>query len=537
MCKTHDRWSRLQRWKCWRSQKPIFEFTWVFFFVIFSCLISSCERNPVTGKQELHFVSESQEIQLGEEVYGYMQQAEGGDYVTDEEVQEYVEKVGKRLAAVSDRPHLPYEFTVLNNSVPNAWALPGGKIAINRGLLTELNNEAELAAVLSHEIVHSAARHGAKMIERSILTQLGLSTVGGLLQGHKYEDALMQTASTGTGLVQLKYSRSAELEADRYGIKYMVAAGYDPQAAVDLQKTFLKLSEGKDQNWLNGLLSTHPPSKERIKANEATLTLYPQGGRWGIKEYEQAMKTLKKDKPAYEDLDKGYEALLKGNTKRALLLANEGISIEPKEAHLFNLKGKAEVLMKDYSSGLSSFDHAISLNPHYFDFYLQRGLLKKQLGRRTEAREDLEKSNSLLPSAEAHQALGEIALQEGRSADATRHFQIASEAGKTQAHSASAPNSQKKLLTTSLSDIEVKVTVMNDHKVKLGIWNKGAKAIRNLTLELTFYDAKGTLLTREELFVKERIASQGHINISASFNAPPISTSVNVKIHSFELSE
>ena len=115
-------------------------------------LLSGCAKNPVTGKSELHLISESSEVDLGQRYYEPMQQMQGGPYLTDHELTHYVKHVGKNLANVSDRPHLNYEFVILDNPTPNAWALPGGKIAINRGLLSQLENEAELAAVLSHEI-------------------------------------------------------------------------------------------------------------------------------------------------------------------------------------------------------------------------------------------------------------------------------------------------------------------------------------------------------------------------------------------------
>ena len=107
-----------------------------------------------------------------QQYYPPSRQSQGGDYVTDPRVTEYVRQVGNRLAAVADR-RLPYEFVVLNSGELNAWALPGGKIAVNRGLLAELKNEAELAAVLGHEIVHAAARHGAQQMEKGQLLQIG----------------------------------------------------------------------------------------------------------------------------------------------------------------------------------------------------------------------------------------------------------------------------------------------------------------------------------------------------------------------------
>ncbi|MFZ1547417.1 MAG: M48 family metalloprotease, partial [Candidatus Nitrotoga sp.] len=110
-------------------------------------LISACGTNPVTKKKEFQFVSESQEISIGQQNYAPARQSQGGDYVIDPELTAYVQSVGDKLAAVSDRK-LPYEYAIINDSIPNAWAMPGGKIAFNRGLLYELNSEAELAAVM-----------------------------------------------------------------------------------------------------------------------------------------------------------------------------------------------------------------------------------------------------------------------------------------------------------------------------------------------------------------------------------------------------
>ena len=131
-------------------------------------LTSACGINPVTKKREFQVVSEAQEISIGQQNYAPARQSQGGDYIIDPELTAYVQSIGNKLAAASDRK-LPYEFIILNDSVPNAWAMPGGKIAFNRGLLYELNSEAELAAVMGHEMVHAAARHGAKRDRKSVV--------------------------------------------------------------------------------------------------------------------------------------------------------------------------------------------------------------------------------------------------------------------------------------------------------------------------------------------------------------------------------
>ena len=161
---------------------------------LLAAVLSGCATNPVTGKSEISLVSESWELKTGAQNYLPARQSQGGDYVADPQVQAYVQEVGNKLAAVSDRD-LPYEFAVINNSVPNAWAMPGGKIAINRGLLTELGSEAELAAVLGHEIVHAAAKHSAQAVQRGVMLQAAVLATGIATKDSDYG----QVAALGAG--------------------------------------------------------------------------------------------------------------------------------------------------------------------------------------------------------------------------------------------------------------------------------------------------------------------------------------------------
>ena len=170
---------------------------------ILLALLSACGTNPVTGESELQFISTEQEIKIGEQAYFPTRQAQGGDYTVHESVTRYVQQVNNRLAAVSDRD-LPFEIVVLNSSVPNAWAMPGGKMAITRGLLTQLNSEAELAAVLGHEIVHSAARHSAKSQERNMLLQGGLIAAQIASAGSDYSNLIAGGTLLGSQLVTTK---------------------------------------------------------------------------------------------------------------------------------------------------------------------------------------------------------------------------------------------------------------------------------------------------------------------------------------------
>lgn len=389
--------------------------------------LSGCAINPVTGKQELSLVSEQKELAIGAQQYAPARQSQGGDYIVDRDLTAYVGQVGQRLAAVSDRK-LPYEFKVLNNSVPNAWALPGGKISINRGLLTELKSEAELAAVLSHEIVHAAAKHSARSMSQGMLLQAGVMGTAIVSQGSEYADLAQMGAGLGAQLITQKYGRDAERESDLYGMQYMVRAGYDPQGAVDLQRTFVKLSEEKQQDWIKGLFASHPPSQERVQNNIELLAKLPKGGELGVARYRDKIAHLISTKPAYEAYDKGREALTKNDPTTARRLAQQAIDLEPKEAHFYALMGDVEQKNSQLKRAVQQYDKATRLNPDFFYYYLQRGKVNEQLNLSQQAQADLKRSAELLPTAGAYNSLGNLAKKAGRLDEAKGYFsQIAND--------------------------------------------------------------------------------------------------------------
>ncbi|MDQ6966536.1 MAG: M48 family metalloprotease, partial [Mariprofundaceae bacterium] len=374
--------------------------------------------------------SEQQELAIGAQQYSPARQSQGGDLVVDPELTAYVSQVGQRLAAVSDRK-LPYEFKVLNNSVPNAWALPGGKISINRGLLTELHSESELAAVLGHEIVHAAARHGAQSMSKGMLLQTAVAGATIATQGKDYANLAQMGAGIGAQLVSQKYGRDAERESDHYGMIYMTRAGYDAQGAVDLQRTFVKLSEGRQQDWLNGMFASHPPSQERVNNNIAMLASLPKGGETGVERYRAKTAHLLRSKPAYAAFDKGREALTKGDAVVAMRLARQAVAIEPKEAHFYGLMGDAEQKSGHLGSAADLYSKAVRLNPGFFYYPLQRGKVNEQLKHDAAARADFERSVALLPTADAYYSLGNLSRKAGQLAEAKGYYtKVASAQGE-----------------------------------------------------------------------------------------------------------
>lgn len=399
--------------------------------ITLSLALSACGTNPVTKKREFQFVSQDKEIAIGKQNYSPTRQSQGGDYVIDPELTAYVEGIGKRLAAASDRPDLPYEFVVLNDSVPNAWAMPGGKIAFNRGLLYELNSEAELAAVMGHEIVHAAARHGAKSMERGVFLQGAMIAVGIGAQNTDFANLIVGGSQLGAQLVSSKYGRDAESEADFYGMQYMKKAGYDPAAAVTLQETFVRLSADRKSDFVSGLFASHPPSPKRVAANKVTLAKLGAGGEVGKKKYAQKVGKLKASQSAYKAYDDGIAALKKGDTAAATKLAKKAIAGEPREARFQELLGDIAFTQKKPKTALSYYAKAIKMQPDYFKPHIQSGIALFNMGKKEEAEPYLKRANELLPTAPGHALLGQIAEGRGKTKLALQHYQVAASSNST----------------------------------------------------------------------------------------------------------
>ncbi len=387
-------------------------------------LITGCVVNPVTGEKELSLVSPEQEIAIGEQQYAPSQQSQGGQYYIDPQLQTYVASVGNKLAAESHRPDLPYEFVVLNNAVPNAWALPGGKIAVNRGLLTELEDEAELAAVLGHEVVHAAARHSAAQMTRGTLVGLTAELATIAAANYGYGDLGSMASQLGGAAVMAKYGRDDELEADDYGMQYMARAGYDPEAAVDLQETFVRLSKNRQQDFISGLFAGHPPSQARVQANREHARQLPAGKRYAER-YKRQIAQLKKDAPAYAAQDKALDALEREDARAALKYLDKAVKLQPAEAQFWEMRGHAWVMLKNNQKAEKAYTTAIRKNPDLFSPRLYRGITRYQQDELIGAREDLADSYRLLPTAASAYYLGDIYLQLGGEGEAAKYLQQA----------------------------------------------------------------------------------------------------------------
>ena len=394
--------------------------------------LAGCAVNAVTGERNFQVMGTDWEQQVGSQMYAPMRQSQGGDFILDPELTSYVQEVGSRLAQRARRKDsLDFEFSILNDSVPNAWALPGGKIAVNRGLLTELQSEAELAAVLGHEIVHADAAHGARAQSKGMLVQLGavatMVVLGSTINDPAAREMGMMVPALGAQLLTQKYGRDAERESDEYGMLYMSEAGYDPQGAVQLQQTFLKLSEGRESDWLSGLFASHPPSRERLDNNRKNARKLPPGGDAGRDRYQQKTAYTRRIQPAYDAFDEANKAVGEEQLALAQEKLNEALALEPRESLFHALQGDIHALNDLPRQALESYAQAIEANNELFYGYLRRGQVTYKLDRGEAARPDLEKSLMLMPTAEAHYLLGLLDKQRGQLDSALEHFRVASQ--------------------------------------------------------------------------------------------------------------
>ncbi|MBL83282.1 MAG: peptidase M48, partial [Marinobacter sp.] len=335
----------------------------------------------------------------------------------------------QKLAKVSDRPDLPYEFVVLNSSVPNAWALPGGKIAINRGLLMELEDEAQLASVLGHEIVHAAARHSVQRMQQGMLISAGVAGLGFALSDNEWAGLIMGGAAMGAQLALAQYSQGDELESDHYGIRYMKAAGYDPQAAVELQEVFVRLSEGRDTSFIEGMFATHPPSQKRVRENQELVNKIGAGGYRGEETYENKLSFLRSRQPAYDAYDEVMKLASNDKLDEALAKVNEAIKVEPEEAAFYSLRGRIYRAKENLDKAAADFDKATSLYPEMFTYQLHNGLNALELNNYEKAREHLSQANQVVPTSIAYLRLGDVAVKQGKRQEAIQYYSTAAEAG------------------------------------------------------------------------------------------------------------
>ncbi len=243
--------------------------------VLFLTAIAGCSTNPATGQKQLNWISTEKENSLGAEAAPKFVEQYGGD-IPSESIHKYINDLGHRLAAVSERPDLDWEFHAVDSAVINAFALPGGKVFVTRGLMKELTSEAQLAGVLGHEVGHVTAQHiGQQMTRAIIITGIGVGIgVAGEQSDEDWLTVLGVGTSVGGGLYMLSYGRNQETQSDELGLRYMTHLGYNPIGQVQVMKVLKRASGGNGRGM--EFLATHPYPDTRIKhLNQIIREQYP----------------------------------------------------------------------------------------------------------------------------------------------------------------------------------------------------------------------------------------------------------------------
>ncbi len=221
---------------------------------------SSCAVNSATGERQLILISESREIEMGREADVSITSQMG--LYDDADLAAYVEEIGFRLQGVAERPNLPWTFRLIDDPIINAFALPGGFIYITRGIMAHLNNEAQLAAVVGHEIGHVTGRHGAEQMSRAQFAQVGLG-LGSLISPTAAQ--ISGVAGAGLGLLFLRYGRDDERQADALGFRYMDNASYDAREMPDVFTLLGRVTAVAGGSGTPSWLSTHPEPADRYE--------------------------------------------------------------------------------------------------------------------------------------------------------------------------------------------------------------------------------------------------------------------------------
>lgn len=391
------------------------EFLWLTSLTAAGYMVG-CATNPVTGKRQLMLLSEESEINIDRQYSPHQYSADYGA-VQDKALNDYIDKTGKKIAALTHRPHVPYSFRAVNATYVNAYAFPGGSIAATRGILLSLGNEAELAALLGHELGHVNARHTAEQMSKGMLAQAvagGLTILAGT-QGAKYGQLASQLGMIGTGALLAFYSRDNEREADALGMEYMVRAGYGSRGFVGLMDMLRSLSK-RNPSAIELMFATHPMSEERYRtAVDAAQTKYRSAQNLPLyrERYMDHTAGLRARRGAIEEMQKGEKEmagrkygdaeihfrkalkqvpndyaglvmmatcqLAKENYKAGRRYAGRAKRVYPKEAGAYHVSGFAKIKIKDFEGAyrdFSSYEKLLPGNPNtiFFKGYSQEGM-------------------------------------------------------------------------------------------------------------------------------------------------------------------
>ena len=360
----------------------------------------SCATSPVTGRTQLMLVSEEEEIQIDRQAAPFQFSADYGP-IQDQSLNNYVQQVGKSLAARTHRTQMPYSFRVVNANYVNAYAFPGGSIACTRGILLSLDNEAELAALLGHELGHVNARHTAQQMSKGKLTNSivgGFSVVAGAVAGGLGQ-AVGALGSMGAGALLARYSRDNEREADALGMEYMVKAGYGAKGMVGLMEMLQSLSKSKPST-IELMFATHPMSDERYQnavKNSQAKYASAQNLPLNRERYMDQTARLRAMKGTIEELQKGEQAMNGEKMGEAETHFRNALKQTPNDYAGLVMMATCQIIQKKPAEGLRYSEAAKSVYPQEAQAYYLSGFAKLQSKDFPGAYQDFSSNEKVLP--------------------------------------------------------------------------------------------------------------------------------------------
>ena len=361
---------------------------------------AGCATNPVTGKSQFMMVSEQEEIQIDRQ-YSPMQFSDDYGPTQDTALNTYVNGVGRAIASRTHRPNMPYSFRVVNATYINAYAFPGGSIACTRGILLKLDNEAELAALLGHEIGHVNARHTAEQMSKGQLSSIlvgGLSVIADVAAPGMGQVA-SSLGSFGAGAFLASYSRDNERQADAHGTDYMVKAGYGPDGMVGLMEMLNSMNKSKPSS-IELMFATHPMSDERYQTAVKTVqTTYASSRGLPLhrERYMDHTARLRSIQGAIEEVQKGDKELGDKNFSQAEAHYQAALKQAPNDYTTLVSMAKCELVQKKYKEGAQYARQAKSVYPQEAQGYHLSGFAGLNLKEYESAYQDFQASYRLLP--------------------------------------------------------------------------------------------------------------------------------------------
>ncbi len=387
--------------------------------ILIIILFTNCATNLITGKRQFMLISEREEINIGSNYAPQVTFGFGGSY-KDDELSEYVSEIGNKLAKESHRPELDYHFTVINSSIINAFAVPGGYVYITRGMLDALHNEAELAGVLGHEIGHVSARHGASQMSKVLgfqyILYAGLTIDQMYHKSRKAEQIRNIIALSSTvifQMVSLGYGRNNEFQSDELGVEYMCNAGYDPSGMIGVMGVIESLHD-KEPGKIEMLFASHPRTSERmIKVEQLSKTFKDSSefanneGNFYKERFSKKVNDLEQAQLAYNHYDKAKKSFSENNIVTSVLELNEALKIRDDQAPFYKLMGDIYFKEKQYEKAKIEYKKCLQYDDSYVYAYYDLGKCEKALRNYGNAEKYYQKAIDLYPHYHsAHLELG-----------------------------------------------------------------------------------------------------------------------------------